>query len=749
MNDVHNSPKHFSQSAILIPKIKKKGLTPKFFDKAYITFFPNSCKKKNNSTFISDLINSSKKLVKNNSCIRLPKATRHYYPFRPEYNPELKHRILSSKIHSKSTLELSNISTCKSLEISKTSLISIKLGQKRNHYKLDLNSSSLNKVNVNENIFLDFMEGWNNNSKIKEEYNIYMKKHPVNENSDINIFKLYDLLQNFKFYNEMSFHNNKHTSKINQFKLNNNISVKIKISSLKIIFYEVSQKANMHLKNKDNLNGNQNINNNSPKLKNVSFNTKIKFPFEFIPFFYGINFIDFLQFLIAIIEYDYSKNKFYLDFKKFTKTYRIYKNNTTFYGEGSYFQEFNNKNKEFFIYEWDVKNKNGTSHYMIKIVLPQIKINMSLQNKYAYKFLSTVTPNKMTYLLKEDFKLWDFFVVKFFSEYILFRQEVNKIFCDKYINNDKNNNFKERKNKSKFYERENNNNNNKNIYKKKFFINKMKLNNDNLNAKFHEKNFFFFFSQNIKGVNEGYFFQIQMPKIHVYFDYQNTLINKYFDLDIKQMYQINKLRKSFAVEDLIKYSLELVDQKRKNLRKSSAFEISGRRNIKRSATLHYIESPSKTRIRSGSTHIARNRNINFNENEKFNILRQSRKKLTKKLKNIIDEEEDKKDLKLNLDKYIFNIDDDILKYIEPHKQGNNPDKNNSKIKTICIFKGGKTHKNANLEFGKLKLVWTEQDLKGHEYAFEDNETEYLFDNSTFIWEQYIENKINDYKNKLK
>ena len=59
------------------------------------------------------------------------------------------------------------------------------------------------------------------------------------------------------------------------------------------------------------------------------------------------------------------------------------------------------------------------------------------------------------------------------------------------------------------------------------------------------------------------------------------------------------------------------------------------------------------------------------------------------------------------------------------------------------------HKNANIEFGKLKLIWTNQDLKGHEYAFEDDEIEYLFEHSTLIWEKYIENKINEYKNKVK
>ena len=165
------------------------------------------------------------------------------------------------------------------------------------------------------------------------------------------------------------------------------------------------------------------------------------------------------------------------------------------------------------------------SYRIIKIVLPQAKINVNLENKSVYKFLSTIKPNKMTYFLKEDFKLWDLHILKFFSEYKMFRQEVNKIICDKYINNEKNSNFNGKtKIKSKFYE--NGIKKNKNIYKKKLYFNKTKSNNDNINNKMQEKNFFFFFSQNINNINEGYFFQIIMPKIHVYFDYQNSLMNK-------------------------------------------------------------------------------------------------------------------------------------------------------------------------------------------------------------------------------
>lgn len=34
--------------------------------------------------------------------------------------------------------------------------------------------------------------------------------------------------------------------------------------------------------------------------------------------------------------------------------------------------------------------------------------------------------------MKENFKLWDFYVLKFFSDYKIFRQEINRIMFKKY-----------------------------------------------------------------------------------------------------------------------------------------------------------------------------------------------------------------------------------------------------------------------------------------------------------------------------
>ena len=61
----------------------------------------------------------------------------------------------------------------------------------------------------------------------------------------------------------------------------------------------------------------------------------------------------------------------------------------------------------------------------------------------------------------------------------------------------------------------------------------------------NENSFEFFLSRNNNDKNEGYFFQMQIPKIHINYQFQNFFIDKYFDLDIKRMSQINKTKKIF------------------------------------------------------------------------------------------------------------------------------------------------------------------------------------------------------------
>ena len=739
----------------------------KFFQKKnniknQFTMFQNFYIKKNNNSLISNLLNSSKNLVKNNSNYKsytdLPKSFQHYYPYKPTHN----RCILSAKHSSYSKMSL--ISSYNTINGSKTAKKNnnSKIYLKENKYKLNLKQFNFMNYNVNETIFFDFIDGYNINSKLKEKYNSYILNHPLENDNDINIFQLFDMLQNFKIdYNDNNFFNENSTSKINKFKLKNNLLVKIKISSINIIFYKINPKKKNNINNKDYLfDNNNNSNNNNFKLKSKNkANTKIKLPFGFLAFFYGINHIELLKFLIAVIDYDYIKNIFFIDSKKFMRYYNLYKKDHSFFGETSYFQTYYNKNKEFLMYDWDVKNKNNIYHYIMKIVLPQIKININMENQTISKFYYSIDTNKMIYLLKEKFRLWDFHILKFFSQYKLFRKEINKIICNKLSYG-----IKFEDNKSSI---DNNIDCNRDLnYTKRFNFNKM---NTNFSALIQNENSFeFFFSQNINDKNEGYFFQVLIPKIHIIYQDINFYIDKFFDLDIKRMSQINKLRKSFQIEDIIKYSMVIVDEKYQvpNKKKSSFFENNGyRRSIKRSSTLKSLNNSQRLNLKAVSSRSSMH-NSNNNFPSKFKIVRTNKKTPSTKRNN--DFENLKKDIKLNLDKYIFNFDDDILKFIKPIEGKKNEGNSNlceNSVKSISLynkrrenkegsFRSNKTNKLNNgqpsnkeklsVEIGTIKLIWTKNDLKMYDYLFEENESQYLLDNPPSVWENYIENNLNEY-----
>ena len=692
--------------------------------------------KKNNNSLISNLLNSSKKLVKNNlrykSCTELPKSFQHYYP----YNPSIIRTNYSAKNRT-NPKTLSFISPYRAIE-SKGLKKNSKVSKKECKFKLHLKKFNFVNYNVNEYFFFDFIDGYNINSKIKEKYNNYMHNHPIENEEDISIFQLFDLIQNFKIdYNDNNFFNS--SFKINKFKLKNNLSVKIKLSSLNLYFYKVKHNNKNHLNNKDYLFDNSN--NSKSKGKN-NIITKLKFPFSFLPFFYGINIIVFLKFLITIIAYDYEKNYFSIDFKNFMKNYKIYKKENLFFGENSYFQTFYNKNKEYFAYDWDIKNKNNKIHYVMKIILPQIKISINSDNKSISKFVYSIDTNKMIYLIKEKFKLWDFHILKFFTELKLFRQEINKIICNKLSDGIKNNHLKE----------ESKSNNDKSIkfnYKRIFNFNKINININKVVQ--NENNYEFFFSQNINNKNESYFFQLQIPKIHIIFQESNQLIDKYFDLDIKRMSQINKLKKSFQIEDIIKYSMVIVDEKyQKSKKRKSCFENNGyKRNAKRSSTLKNNSISTKIKIKSVTSRTSiHNINSNINSNQ-FRFVIANKRSGSLRMRN--KKEQSKKDIKLNLDKYIFNFDDDILKFIKPfEKNGNcfqkdNENSNGFKENLLQIKNNNDNNKNKlSVEIGKIKLIWKSNDLKEYEYYFEENEGRYLLENPPYVWENYIENKFSEF-----
>ena len=734
----------------------------KYFKNTYNSdnsLFPKVEVRKNNNSLISNLLNTSKKLVKNNSKYKsyteLPKSFQHYYPYKPS-----KSRSDSFSMKKNNNSKISLISSYNVINSDKSRKnISNTIFQKESKFKLNLKHFNFVSFNVNEDIFFDFIDGYNDNSIFKEKYNNYLLNHPIENDNEINIFQLFDMLQNYKIdYNDNNYFNENSSSKINKFKLKNNLSVKIKISSLNILFYKIKHTKKNIINNKDYLFDNSN--NNKTKNKNNSI-IKLKFPFGFLPFFYGLNNIEFLKFLIAIIDYDYSKNNFYIDFKKFMKNYRLYIKEQSFFGEASYFQTFLNKNKEFFEYNWDVKNKNNknTNHYIMRIILPQIKIGINFENKNIAKFYYSIDTHKMIYLIKQKFKLWDFHILKYFSEFKLFRQEINRIICDK-LSYGIRDSFILEENKTNI---NNNINDNKKLYyKKKFNFNKLNAKTKILGQ--NENSFEFFFSQNINEKNEGYFFQFQIPKIHIIYQDQNYLIDKFFDLDIKRMSQINKLRKSFQIEDIIKYSMVIVDEKFKMpiKRKASFFENNGyRRSIKRSSTLKSDNSFQRLNLKTVSSRSSVN-NTNKMISSKFKILKLNKNMNCSSI-NKINIEEPRKDIKLNLDKYIFNFDDDILKYIKPLEEEKSEKnvKNNfikysndiskrkiTKEKSITkrnFINGLQTNKNElNVEIGKIKLVWTCNNLKEYEYFFEEKESSYLLDNPTYIWEKYIENNLKEY-----
>jgi hypothetical protein len=94
-----------------------------------------------------------------------------------------------------------------------------------------------------------------------------------------------------------------------------------------------------------------------------NINSKIKFPFVFLPVFYGIDMNEFIYLLISIIKFDYDINKFTIDQINFIAKTELGKTLYDFYTETSFFYLYNHNNsKEFFLYDWEVKNENNIVH---------------------------------------------------------------------------------------------------------------------------------------------------------------------------------------------------------------------------------------------------------------------------------------------------------------------------------------------------------------------------------------------------
>ena len=376
-------------------------------------------------------------------------------------------------------------------------------------YKLNISKIINKDIKITEEKFLEYIDNINTD---KNYINIY--KNQINEYFDDNLNSnsifLKDLLNDYQYNeneNEDFFITDSHSVKINNFTIKNS-EIIFKLSSLKLIFYEI-------------------------KKEKLILNTKLKLPFEFLSIFYGLNFEEFINLLISLVNYNFDSNKFYIEYNHFINKVEEAKVLYDYFKENSFFNTYNtNKAKEFFLFDWDVKGKNGEiKHFCFKLLLPRIKVKINCDENNKIKFYSYININTINNLMKNSFKKWDLFIFVYFSQYKLFRYEINKIICQKYSGN-------------QVY----------NLTNSFIKINSIRKN---------YNSYSFFFTLNKEEKSETYYIKFKLPKIYI--SYRS--FNKNFELDLKRIYQLNKLRKYFLPEDIIKYSIIIKTYKNKINRK--------------------------------------------------------------------------------------------------------------------------------------------------------------------------------------
>ena len=496
------------------------------------------------------------------------------------------------------------------------------------------------------------------------------------------------------------------TKKVN-FNIKNSIEIKMEISSVKLIFYEINNTNKNNIVNKEQKNNDKNL--------KYIFNSKIKLPFEFLAIFYGLKFEDFINLLLSLIDYDFSKNIFYISNNNFINKIEESKALYDFYTNKCYaLNNELNKVKEYYLYDWDVKENNGKiKHYKLKILLPQMKLKVNCDKKIKITFFEKINIKIMDYLIKSNFNKWDFYILVNFSEHKIFRHEINKILCGKYsFNKDYNFNI----NKKIMY----------NLTNSIIKINTIRKNNISYN---------FFYTLNRKAKDETYFINIIIPKISI--SYNSTLCNfsKTFEVGYNKIFQLNKLRKYFYQEDLIKYSMIINNYKTKIEKVEIEKDNTNRPNFRSQKTAFFRRKSSSVDFRAKT----KRQSIKQFLKKKIKIQKKITTALMDKIdnkKNINQSTEKKfefdeiiRDINLNLDKYIFNFDESVLKFIDfkdIHKKDN---RENNKNKKFII------------DIGTFELFWTNKDGLTNNYKFDKNITEYLLDFPQVKWKDYVEKNI--------
>jgi len=158
--------------------------------------------------------------------------------------------------------------------------------------------------------------------------------------------------------------------------------------------------------------------------------------------------------------------------------------------------------------------------------MPKIKVRFKYSNGMKNTIVKSLDTTHISYLFLENFKDWDLFLVDLFCLIKEFRKTINQALSYNNINKE---NIKI------------------NLDDTKVKLYRMKLNNYSI--------IFFLSFLNENDIKNG-LFEIKSPQIQIIYNGDNILpYEKIYNLTLKEAIQLNKMRKSFWPEDLIKKSL--------------------------------------------------------------------------------------------------------------------------------------------------------------------------------------------------
>ena len=364
----------------------------------------------------------------------------------------------------------------------------------------------IEKNAINSKTFLNYIDKFNNMDGVIHKYITYKEKYFVNKNKDGNKSLLEEYMnKNIDNDNIIEPFNEPVFKKENIFKIKNT-EVKLRCDSIILYFYEEDTK------------------------KKIS---KIKFPFECIPFFYGIDFDSFKLFIFSVIGYDYKINQFKLNISKFNKAYNNYLVEKKLYNDDCYLLNYSQNPS--FKYDWIVQSEKNTKKYKLKIQMPKMKVRFKYFNNIKTTLIKSLDSTRMSYLILENFKDWDLFLLNSFCIIKQFRKTINQALSYSLLLNKKN---------------------------LKFDLDdpKIKLNKNNYST---FSSVFFITFQN-ESLGKNIYFEINTPKIKVNYKSDNVeSYEKIYNLNIKEAIQLNKMRKSFWPEDMINRCLSVREESKK------------------------------------------------------------------------------------------------------------------------------------------------------------------------------------------